>query len=126
MEGKTLKSFLEIQGVFENILNYYESLNNSNNDLISNIVPAVHWKSKLNTNSDNIHFPLLIFYDDFEIGNALGSLASIQKLGAVYATLPIVPPKYISTLENIFFSFTFSLFRSKKIRKYNNFFKINC
>ena len=40
-------------------------------------------------------------FDDFESGNALGSHAGIHKLGAVYASIPCLPPEYGSLIENI-------------------------
>jgi hypothetical protein len=47
-------------------------------------------------------FPICIYFDEFETGNALGFKARIHKLGAVYATLKCFPPELNSQLENIF------------------------
>ncbi|RXG58181.1 hypothetical protein Avbf_09741 [Armadillidium vulgare] len=47
-------------------------------------------------------FPICIYFDEFETGNALGSKAGIHKLGAVYVTLKCFPPELDSQLENIF------------------------
>lgn len=51
----------------------------------------------------NIHIlPLILYFDDFESGNALGSHAGQYKLGAVYVSIGTVPPDKQSRLENIF------------------------
>lgn len=44
----------------------------------------------------------MLCYDDFETCNPLGAKAGIHKLGAVYATVPCLPPHVLSRLENIF------------------------
>lgn len=45
--------------------------------------------------------PLIIYFDDFEIGNPLGSHAGIHKLGAIYVSVPCLPPHYVTLLQNI-------------------------
>lgn len=49
----------------------------------------------------------MIYYDDFEVGNPLGSHSGINKLGGVYFSLPCLPPQYISKLENIYLALLF-------------------
>lgn len=46
--------------------------------------------------------PLIIFADEFETGNALGSHSGQQKLMGVYISLPFLPPHLVSDLKNIF------------------------
>lgn len=45
---------------------------------------------------NKIALPLLIYFDDFEVDNPLGSHAGIHKLGGVYVSLPFLPPHYVS------------------------------
>ena len=100
---KSLKNFFSLGNVLDECLKNYYYLKKSQNDVIENMIQTDFWieKTKALSNEDVI-FPLLMFYDDFETGNALGSHSSIQKLGAVYFSVPIIPYKYLVKLENIF------------------------
>lgn len=62
-------------------------------------------------------FPLLLFFDDFQVGNALGSHANTNKLGAVYVTIPCFPTHMFSSLSNIFL---FALFYSDDRKEFGN------
>lgn len=103
----TLKCFLESGSVFYTCL---EVLNNSksNNSSkhISNLLEANLWKVK-SKNSSNYEFPIFIYYDDFEIENALGSHAGIHKLRGIYYTIPVIPLEFHSQLKNIFVAMQF-------------------
>lgn len=61
--------------------------------------------------------PLILYYDDFETCNPLGSHAGIYKLGAIYFTIASIPPKYASRIENIFLAM---LFHSQDRTKFGN------
>lgn len=61
--------------------------------------------------------PLFLYFDDFEINNALGSHAGNNKLGAIYTSLPCLPPEYSSSLENIFLA---CLFKSVNRQEFGN------
>lgn len=71
---------------------------------------------KQKENKDLI-LPLIVFYDDLETGNPLGSHAGINKLGAVYTSIATVPPTMSSRLENIFLT---QLFYSNDRTKFGN------
>lgn len=58
-----------------------------------------------------------MFFDDFEIGNALGSHSGIHKLGGVYVSVPCLPPYRSTVLSNIFISL---LFHSSDRVKFGN------
>lgn len=64
---------------------------------------------RYNANS-SVPFPFVIFYDDFETGNSLGSKKGKHKLGAIYMSLRCGPVKEYSKLSNIYLV---SLFPSK-------------
>jgi len=51
--------------------------------------------------------PLILYFDEFETCNPLGSHAGIYKLGTMYFTIASVPPKYASRIENIFLAMLF-------------------
>lgn len=52
--------------------------------------------------SNPLTIRIQIANDDFEICNPLGSKATIQKLSAFYFTIQNIPPRYRSSLNNIF------------------------
>uniref|UniRef100_A0A8D8ZTC5 C2H2-type domain-containing protein n=2 Tax=Cacopsylla melanoneura TaxID=428564 RepID=A0A8D8ZTC5_9HEMI len=87
---------------------------------ITNIMQGKVWKDKLRTldSSDHlIHLPIVLFYDDFEISNPLGSHAGIHKIGGVYISLPFLPKKLFSLLENIYI---LALFHTSDRNKFGN------
>lgn len=68
-------------------------------------------------NEVDLHFPIVVYWDDFEFGNPLGAQAGIHKLGAVYVSLPFLPPHFVNNLKNIFL---FALFHSSDRIKFGN------
>lgn len=90
---ESLKSFLVVPNVLDDILHYEKAIYKDN-------VTLKHYKE------ENI-LPLTIYYDDFESGNPLGSHAGNQKIGVVYATISTIPPKFSSRLENIILAHIF-------------------
>ncbi|XP_026317216.1 uncharacterized protein LOC113228188 isoform X6 [Hyposmocoma kahamanoa] len=104
---QTLSNFLNLPGVLSHILNYQQMLldesNVSNGDVIRNVIQGSLWKElSANIDKDSIVIPLILYFDDFESGNALGSHAGEYKLGAVYISIATIPPEQSSRLENIF------------------------
>lgn len=101
--------------VFDETINYYNQLKN-HKDIISNFVQCDLWKKKVefvkkkyNIPDDDIIFPMILFEDEFESSNALGSHKGINKCAAIYLSLPLLPPELRSKLENIFL---FALYNS--------------
>ncbi|KAF2889963.1 hypothetical protein ILUMI_16211 [Ignelater luminosus] len=94
---------------------YSELLKETN--VVSNFVQCNLWKSKVFNYDDKTVFPLILFFDDYELGNALGSRAGKNKLGAVYVSLPSLPPHITSKLSNIFL---FALFYSNDRKLFGN------
>lgn len=104
---QTLNNFLNLPGVLPHILNYQQMLldesNVSNGDIIRNVIQGSLWKElTANIDKDSVVIPLILYFDDFESGNALGSHAGEYKLGAVYISIGTIPPEQSSRLENIF------------------------
>lgn len=105
---QVLKKFFELPSVFEETMSYMEHLQNSKDGLISNIIQTPFWKNKiLKNNLKNSTIPILVYFDDFEVGNPLGSYAGIHKLGAVYFSVATFPMIFQSQLENIFLALQF-------------------
>lgn len=111
-----LKQFFELDNVFNECFFYYHKLSENNITDITNIVQSDLWKSKIE-GSHGIIFPILIYFDELEIGNPLGSHSGIHKLGATYCSVPVIPRKYQSQLENIFL---IMLFHSQDHKKFGN------
>ncbi|KAL7294355.1 hypothetical protein TKK_0012363 [Trichogramma kaykai] len=112
----SLKTFLQIPNMLSEIRNYIDALSNEK-DIISNFIQGDLWKSKYKNLRDTLLFPLFLFFDDFEPGNALGSHRGQQKLGGVYISFPCVPPHITALINNIFVAL---LFYSKDREKCGN------
>lgn len=52
--------------------------------------------------SDVIWLPLHLYFDEFEAGNPLGSRRGVNKLGAVYLSIPSLPIRFVSKIKFIF------------------------
>ncbi|KAB0803171.1 hypothetical protein PPYR_00141 [Photinus pyralis] len=92
--------------VLPEILYFIENKQSVEN--ISNIIQTSFWKDKLKSFKNNdIVLPFFLYYDDYESGNPLSSHAGIHKLGAVYSSIPCMPVRFQSSLENIFLTLLF-------------------
>ena len=110
-----LKNFLEIPGLFEQICNYRDELDNEK-VVISNVVQAAMWNTKYRYQNKYI-MPMFVYYDDFDPGNTLGSHAGQEQLGGVYICLPFLPPHLVAKLNNIFVA---CIFYTKYRKIYGN------
>lgn len=112
-----LKLFLELPTVYQAICSYMEH-EQQPSDIVTSFMSAKLWqemKTKLDTNK--IYLPLVMYFDDFECCNPLGSKAGLYKIGAVYLSLACIPPEYLSLLENIFVA---QLFYASDRKEYGN------
>ncbi|XP_044592017.1 uncharacterized protein LOC123270144 [Cotesia glomerata] len=75
------------------------------------------WRERSRHHENEIVVPIHMYEDDVKTGNALGSHAGRNKLGAVYALLPCLPPHLLSRLNNIFLV---SVFYSDDRKIYGN------
>lgn len=110
-----LKLFLEVPNMFNKIIKYINSLN-SEKKIISNILQGKFWLDnfKVNVNDNTYLFPLFLYYDEIEVGNALVSHAGKNKFEVVYLTIACLPPKFASRLSSIFFS---TIIRASDLKK---------
>ncbi|RXG52474.1 hypothetical protein Avbf_10463 [Armadillidium vulgare] len=99
--SRILTKLFNLEGMLEKAASY---MNDKNGTLLSDFKDGSLWEKKLRSLrlKSKYVFPICIYFDEFETGNALGSKAGIHRLGAVYATLKCFPPKLNSHLENIF------------------------
>lgn len=102
---KTLLSFFSIPNVFDEIVKYQNNI--LPNDPLFTILQGKLWKNIVSNYSNKIVMPLVLYYDDFETCNPLGSHAGVYKLGALYFTIASIPPKYARRIENIFLALLF-------------------
>lgn len=104
----TLQRILSIPGVMAEIDSYINAL--SLNDDLTNIVCSSSWKSTvedIQPPATSTTLPLLLYFDDFETGNPLGSHAGVHKLGGVYVSIPCLPQRHSSQLAYIFLQYLF-------------------
>ncbi|KAL1255351.1 hypothetical protein QQF64_013412 [Cirrhinus molitorella] len=91
-----LKVILESPGTMEKIMEWKMKLNDSN---------SLDDTTVLKTSSvfpTEPSVPLLLYNDDCEMVNSLGSKTSIHKLGFIYFTLKCLPPECLSSLDSHF------------------------
>ena len=68
----TLKTFLELPGVFEEMERYVFELS-KDKTVLSNVIQGSLWQKKFPDYLENSIFPLFISFDDFDPANVLGS-----------------------------------------------------
>ena len=60
---------------------------------------------------------MIMYYDDFETCNPLGTKSGAHKLGAVYIGFPTLPPECNSSLRNILLVMLFRCSRTAEKRQ---------
>lgn len=115
--GTSLKRLLELDGLFDKTKSNMDYLK-SESKVLMNFIQGELWKSQLqnfHTKVENIIiFPLICYFDDLELGNALGSHSGINSIGAVYTWIPCLPPWFASKLDSIIFSDIFHTIDRKR------------
>jgi len=113
---KVLKAIFEVPNILKDILDYMEQVTNDSH-CVSNIIQSELWKNLSHNFYDNLVLPLIIYYDEFETNNPLGDHAGVHKMGAIYFSLPCMPPEARAKLDNIFLTL---LFLNKDREVYGN------
>ncbi|KAJ1521808.1 hypothetical protein ONE63_003443 [Megalurothrips usitatus] len=117
-----LKKFLELPGMLDNINEYVNALHDGK---IMNFVQGELW-SDLRVKFDQegkFVLPIHLEYDDYGPDNALGSHRTDHSTGALYASIPCLPPELQSCLGNMFL---FTTFESKFRKKFGNRMAFAC
>jgi hypothetical protein len=102
--------------ILSDTLKYMNDIMHSDTILMNFIQRSV-WKEKQKEHGSQCVLPIFLFFDDYEVGNPLGSHSGVHKLGAVYITIPCLPPHIQSTLKTIFLAL---LFHSIDRQKFGN------
>lgn len=97
---QNLKRFFELPNVLNKMINNLENLKLFDN--IQHICQGSLWKHISEKFKGKIAIPYLLYQDDFEINNSLGSKTGVHKTSAFYMSFPLLPNSEISKLENIF------------------------
>lgn len=108
------KQFFAIDTVCREVIDYLKRLEGTegsnsqgSGNCVENVVQGSVWQKVVGVclkieDCSTLTLPLVVFYDDFEIGNPLGSHAGIHKLGGLYVSIAVLPPHLVSQLNNIF------------------------
>lgn len=106
-----------MDGVLKIVTNYMKELN-EDKEILSNFIQGSLWKDLIKYyNSSDIVILLFLFFDDYKTGNALGNHSGFYKVGATYFSIPVFPPQFQSSLENIFLA---ELFYTDDRKSYGN------
>lgn len=106
------------KGVLSATINYINRLNSVKS--YENFIQGRLWRNILQSmcpQEGEIILPLFLYFDDYTLGNALGSRASKTKLGALYLSIPCLPPHLFTALDSIFL---FALFNSNDRTTFGN------
>lgn len=110
----SLTQLLQIDGLFDALIEYKDCLRTA----LTNFVQGQLWEKQLSgLDKDGVVLPLFGYYDDVVTENSMGSHSKINEVGAVYATIPCLPPNFASKLESIVMS---DIFYSNDRKQYGN------
>ncbi|KAB0790692.1 hypothetical protein PPYR_01368 [Photinus pyralis] len=99
------QKFFELPNVLKDTIENMTNL--AQKSTIHNIINGEIWKQKKAKFENKTLIPYILYFDDFEINNALGSHAGSQSIAAFYYSFPTLPQHHVSSLENIFTALLF-------------------
>ncbi|KAF6202665.1 hypothetical protein GE061_002509 [Apolygus lucorum] len=114
---RVLASLFSLPGLMEEMDAYLANM--ADNESLRHFVHSPTWLHTLAGRPDDGSkwYPIHIFFDDFQPGNPLGGHAGSNKLGAVYMSLPSLPPRLYSKVK---FIFLVMLFKSQERKIFGN------
>lgn len=95
-----LKKFLEMPEVYQTILTYIDECKKSTRK--DNLFKSSLYTSLESTFGGKTMLPCILFSDEFQVNNTLGSHKSTNKVNGLYVSLACLPDEFRSRLENIF------------------------
>lgn len=94
--------FLETNNMLQRITDYMTHLDGTvDSGILSNFIHGSIWKEKKIKFEGKVVIPYLLYADDFEINNPLGSKAGKHSIAATYSQILCLPPDVSSSLECI-------------------------
>lgn len=115
-----IKKFLQLPHVLDEIIqtiNNYKDIHN----LITSVIHGEIWKKRIRNINAEIVIPYVLYFDEFEIDNPLGSHSGEHSISALYYYFPVMPKFFLSNLSNIFVALLFET-KNKKFG-YGNIFQ---
>lgn len=104
---KIFQAFFQLPGVIA-ITKQYLRDTDQHSEAVHDFIHGTLWNSYSVEQTDTELFvPYMLYFDDFETANPLGSRKGVHKLGAVYACLKCFPSRYNSQLKNLFLTLLF-------------------
>lgn len=112
-----LAAFFALPGLMAEMDEYLAAMADSTS--VRHFVHSPTWQHTLAGTPDDGSkwYPLHLFFDDFEAGNPLGGHAGTNKLGAMYMSIPSLPPRMYSKIK---FIFLVMLFKSHERKHFGN------
>ena len=110
----TMKKIFSDEDFFQSCKKYM-SMQSENPTILSDFKDGSTFRETVEP--DKITFPFVVYYDDFESGNPLGSKRGIHKIGAVYMALRCCDPFFYCKVNEIRL---IMLMLSKQREKYGN------
>lgn len=105
-----LKLILETPGTMEKIVDWQKLETTALEDFRDG---AVFRTNRLF--SEEFSIPLLVYSDECEMANPLGSKTSVHKLGFIYFTIKCLPPEYLSSLKS---HFLLAVYKTDDVKTY--------
>lgn len=85
---------------------------------LGNFIQGQYWREKLKHCNNKFVLPLILYHDDFESGNALGSHCGKNSIGVLYAFIPCLRPQFAALLDHIY---TVLIFRAQDRKQFGNY-----
>lgn len=114
---QVLTAFFNLPNVYTKVVEYVNFLYNCPT-IMFNIIQGELWREKMKNFKDIFVLPILLFFDEFETNNPLGSHKGIQKCGALYFKIPCLPPEFQSKMSNIFLFGLFNAFDRENLESF--------
>lgn len=96
---ENLKTFFERPGCISSIIQYKQKVSDEN--ILETYRDGLYYKQSRQANDGEVTIELLLYTDEFETTNPLGSKKGQHKLLGVYLTVLCLHPKYQAKLDNI-------------------------
>lgn len=98
----TLREVMSNVEVCNHVLNERSNLRSNEDDFYRSCEDGIRFKNNELVKLEDIILKIQLYYDEFQLGNPLGTKCVATKLGAIYFSLKNLPLCFQSKLDNIF------------------------